>query len=327
MSKAILSFPYSGAIQAFFAKEIAGMDFGASHGYYRTLWGNDVNGLMNLSLTLFTLYDEVLFSPVDNPLPDSQSYWGGDEYYHPDFGLRMPSRPSSIGIDYYEQQKYIAWVLTDPVISRVLSKVPEHAKNQILFQVVCDIELSLRHGAEIIASAGRRMIMKRLCEIDPQYHNVSRNVVNFSDPVSHSAELIVPDFEIDNIDLLHRIKQDENTRKYSRKVTSVLKSNAHQSTEFFSQLALESNLKNSRNQSINKFSSVTGKVCSVLGFIPVVGPIFSAVALSLGESERITNLSNSNWIEFKPHLSKLKTKFDIETELKQKTNTQNQADA
>ncbi|MBA7796806.1 hypothetical protein HV356_25315 [Citrobacter sp. RHBSTW-01065] len=317
MSKVILSFPYSGAVQEFFAKELAGNGFGQNHGYYKTLWGNNSDEISRLSLTLFTLYDEVIFSPVDNPLPDSNSYWLDEEYYHPDFGLRMPSRPSSIGINYIEHQRYIDWALTDPVIARVLTKVPNHAKSQILFQVICDIELSLRYGAEIISSTGRRLIMRRLCEIDSQYNNVCKNIVNFSDPVMHSAALIVPDFEINSIDLLHYIKQDKDTRKYSAKVTSILKANASQSKKQLYELALESNLKNSKHQTINRFSTLAGKVCSVLGFTPIVGPLFSAVSLGLGESERLTNLSNSSWIEFKPHLSILKTRFEIEDELKQ----------
>ncbi|WP_155410501.1 hypothetical protein [Pluralibacter gergoviae] len=320
MSKVILSFPYSGAIQEFFAKELAGNSFGQNHSYYRTLWGNNSEEISRLSLTLFTLYDEVIFSPVDNPLPDSNSFWLDEEYYHPDLGLRMPSRPSSIGIDYIEHQSYIDWVLTDPVIVRVLTNIPKHAKKQILFQVVCDVELSLRYGAEVISSNGRRLIMRRLCEIDPQYHNVSKNIVNFSDPIMHSAVLIVPDFEISSIDLLHHIKQDKDTRKYGAKVTSILKTNASQSKNYFYELALESNLKNSRHQTVNRFATLAGKVCSVLGFTPIVGPMFSAAALGLGESERLTNLSNSSWIEFKPHLSVLKTRFEIENELKQHIN-------
>ncbi|WP_413676628.1 hypothetical protein [Pantoea dispersa] len=317
MSKVILSFPYSGAVQEFFAKELAGNRFGPNHGYYKTLWGNNSEEISRLSLTLFTLYDEVIFSPVDNPLPDSDRYWLDDEYYHPDFGLRMPSRPSSIGINHIDYQCYIDWALTDPVIAKVLTKVPNHARSQILFQVVCDIELSLRHGAEIISSTGRRLIMKRLCIIDPQYSNASKKIVNFSDPIMHSAALIVPDFEIKNIDLLHYMKQDKDIRKYSAKVTSILKANASQSKKQLYELALESNIKNSKHQTINRFSTLAGKICSVLGFTPIVGPLFSVVSLGLGESERLTNLSKSSWIEFKPHLSSLKTRFDIENELQQ----------
>ncbi|WP_404415077.1 hypothetical protein [Marinospirillum sp.] len=267
-------------------------------------------------MTLFTLYDEVIFSPVDNPLPDFQTYWGDEEYYHPDFGLRMPSRPSSIGLDRNEQELYIDWALEDRVISRVLSKVPPPAKRQILFQVVCDIELSLIYGVEVISSTGRRMIMRRLCEIDFQYQNAGKNIVNFSDPVSRSAELIVPDFDISSIDLLHRIKQDSTTRTYARKVTSILEGNEGMPKEYFYRLALDSDLKNSRNETINRYASTVGRICSFLGFIPIVGPVFSAASLGLSESERLTNISNSSWIEFKPHLSKIKTKFELEQELK-----------
>ncbi len=320
MSKVILSFPYSGAVQEFFAKELAGNNFGQNHGYYQTLWGSSSREIVTLALTLFTLYDEVIFSPVDNPLPDFRTYWGDEEYYHPDFGLRMPSRPSSIGLDRNEQELYIDWALKDRIIPRILSKVPPTAKRQILFQVVCDIELSLIHGAEVISSIGRRMIMRRLCEIDFQYQNARKNIVNFSDPISRSAELIVPDFNISSIDLLHRIKQDSETRKYASKVTSVLEGNEDMPKEYFYRLALESDLKNSKNETINRYATAVGKVCSVLGFIPIIGPISSAASLGLGESERLTNISNSSWVEFKPHLSKIKTKFELEQKLKKLTN-------
>lgn len=315
MSKVILSFPYSGAVQAFFAKELVGSSFGSNHGYYKTLWGSSSQHITGLSLTLFSLYDEVIFSPVDNPMPDSQTYWGEEEYYHPDFGLRMPARPSSIGMDYYEQENYIDWVLSDPVISRILSRVPPSAQRQILLQVICDVELSLRFAAEIISSNGRRMIMRRLSAIDPQYHNVQKRIVDISDMVENSAELLVPDFEITSIELLHRIKNDKETRKYGRSVTSILHSKASSDRTSLHRLALESNLLNSKNEQINTFCSISGKICSALGFVPLVGPLFSGISLALGESELVNNLSKSNWIEFKPHLSKLKTKVDIECEI------------
>ncbi len=315
MSKVILSHPYSGAIQAFFAKELASSNFGKNHSYYKTLWGKNANDVITFSLTLFTIYDEVIFSPVDNPLPDSHTYWGPDEYYHPDFGLRMPASPDAMGFEYIQHHQYVEWLETDTYIANALQKIPQRARFQILSQIICDIELSLQHGAEVATSVGRRSLMKRICELDPQYKNAEKHISNTADAITHGIDLLLPDFELTSIDLLYRIKSDPETRKYGHSVTSTFRNKGACTKETFYKLAIESNIKNSKNESINKYSAIAGKVCSVLGFIPVVGPLFSSASLALGESERLTNLSHSNWIEFKPHLARLKTKFDIEAEL------------
>ncbi|HGZ7315377.1 TPA: hypothetical protein ACOL2D_004827, partial [Vibrio parahaemolyticus] len=312
LSKVILSYPYSGAIQAFFAKELVGKSFGANHSYYETLWGKNAEDIITFSLTLFTVYDEVIFSPVDNPLPDSETRWGDEEYYHPDFGLRMPSRIQSMGFDYIEHQQYVDWLIAHQDIVQCLDKVPVRARLQILSQVICDIELSLQHGAEVVTSVGRRALMKKICELDPQYKNAEALVDNTVEPLKFGLDLLLPDFELTSIDFLHRVKSDKQTRIYGRSVTNILRSGNQYSEEDFYKLAQEHNIKNSKNQSINRFSSVAGKVFSVLGFTPVIGPLFSSVSLAMGESQRLTNLSNSNWLEFKPHLAKLKTSYDIE---------------
>ena len=58
MKKVILSFPYSGAIQAFFAHQLVGMDTHREpDSYYGTLWGKPDSQLQAFSLTLFTLYE------------------------------------------------------------------------------------------------------------------------------------------------------------------------------------------------------------------------------------------------------------------------------
>ena len=40
-----------------------------------------------------------------------------------------------------------------------------------------------------------------------------------------------------------------------------------------------------------------------------------AAALALGESERLTRLSNSHWVEFKPHLARVHTLYEMEQRL------------
>ena len=207
MKKVILSFPYSGAIQAFFAHQLVGMDTHREpDSYYGTLWGKPDSQLQAFSLTLFTLYDEVIFAPVDNALPDSDRYWGEQEYYHPDLGLRMPARADAIGLDYHALNDYIDWVLADPRVNALLSKVPALSRRQIMLQVICDLELSIRHGAQVMSNAGRRSLMRRLCEIDPQYNNAKGRIVNVLTPQAHVLDVLLPDFEINSVDLLHRIK-------------------------------------------------------------------------------------------------------------------------
>lgn len=310
MSKAILSYPYSGALQEFFAKELTHKDYGKNHTYYKTLWGNRDDEITKISLTLFTIYDEIIFSPVDNPLPDFSSSISNNEYYNKDFGLRMPMSIDFLGESTYLSNDYFNWVMTDNAIKRLLSKVPGFAKRIIIQQAVCDIELSMFHGAEVISSSGRRALMRRLCNLDSQFKNVEPMILEPSLLNSANVDFILPDFEINTIDFLNDIKNDKNTRLYGKSVAKLLR-DKNGSIYDYAILAQESNLKNSRNESVNSYMQTLGKICSLFSLIPGVNCGFGVASVMLGETQKLTNLSNSNWIEFKPNLSKVKTRWDL----------------
>ncbi|WP_141651629.1 hypothetical protein [Citrobacter freundii] len=281
-----------------------------NHTYYKTLWGNRNDEITKISLTLFTIYDEIIFSPVDNPLPDFTSSISNNEYYNKDFGLRMPMNIDFLGESTYLSDDYFNWVMTDNAIKRFLSKVPDFAKRIIIQQAVCDIELSILHGAEVISSSGRRALMRRLCNLDSQFKNVEPMILEPSLLNSANVDFILPDFEINTIDFLNDIKNDKNTRLYGKSVAKLLR-NKNGSIYDYAILAQESSLKNSRNESVNSYMQTLGKICSLFSLIPGVNCGFGVASVMLGETQKLTNLSNSNWIEFKPNLSKVKTRWDL----------------
>ncbi|EID0034436.1 hypothetical protein LA064_004596 [Vibrio alginolyticus] len=325
MNKVIISHPYSASIQKFFSIEMQGEDFGNNHPYYQTLWSGDTASLRTVALTLFSCFDEVIFSPVDTILPDFQSYMSGDEYFHPDLGLRMPARPAELGIE-ANGDNYIAWLLDDPEITRLLGAIKDpFARHQILLQVLCDMELALRHGSYVLSSVGRQLLMQRISLLDPQYNAVSKLTLDFSNVLSHYGELILPDFEVTSIDLLHRIKTDGNVRKYGKSFVKMLKGiNPNTSKAEFAELILKTNLKNSKSQNVNKYTGVTAQVISGLSLVAdltTTGGLVSGIsAIALGETEKFTNLMNTNWVELKPYMITVRDNYNLEEFIKSQAN-------
>ncbi|MDW2041049.1 hypothetical protein R7Q09_24035 [Vibrio sp. 2130-1] len=312
MNKVIVSHPYSGSLQEFFTHELLGKDWGGNHSYYKTLWGKNADSIRTISLTLFSCYDEVIFSPVDNVLPDFESHMNSEEYYHPDFGLRMPARPSELGFD-FDIFSYVNWLGLDLEIQRLLSKVPENVRGQILIQVLCDMELAIRHNAEVISSTGRKLLMERISAIDPQYHNVKALSVDYSNALNHYSNIILPDFEISSIDLLHKIKTDKSVREYGKSFVRTLSKCDEQLTEIdFALLIKQANLKSAKNSSINKYTGWAAQIISTVGIGIPLPPVVGAAAVALGETSRITSRSDSKWIELKPRMVAIKDEYDLD---------------
>ena len=309
-NKAIISHPYSGAIQEFFTHQLLGKKWGQGHPYYKTLWGSNASSLYSISLTLFACYDEVVFSPVDNVLPDVNTHMGEDEYYHPDLGLRMPSGNFNLGFNEFE---YVDWLVSDKGIQHLLLKVPESAKKQILTQVVYDMELAIRYDAEIISSTGRKLLMERISLLDPQFSNVRSLVVDYSKALTHYSDVVLPDFEISNLDLLYKIKSDKDVRSYGKSFVKALSSmEKNVSERDFAIMIKDANLKNAKNQSINKFTGWTAQFISSVGVAMTINPVLGATAVALGETSRVSSLSSSKWVELKPRMVKIKDAYELD---------------
>ncbi|HHI5412142.1 TPA: hypothetical protein ACPXMY_003642, partial [Vibrio metoecus] len=258
---------------------------------------------------------------VDNVLPDFQTHMSSEEYYHPDFGLRMPARPSELGIEDRGSQ-YIDFLLQDSQIVNLLGEIKDqYARKQILLQVICDMELALRHGAFVLSSTGRKLIMQRISILDPQYNAIDSYSLDFSNVLSHYGELVIPDFEIGSIDLLYRIKTDKEVRKYGSSFVNLLKGLDSKTSKLeFAKLIEESGIRNSRHESINKFSGLSAQIISGVSLFFDGGIIAGIAAIALGETQRATNLLNSNWVELKPRMIEIADQHKLQEYIRSQEN-------
>jgi len=91
-NKIVLGFPYAGAFlwllsaEEHYNKSIKD-SYDGSHPYYKTLFGKNHNSIIDETVSLTLLYDEIYLAPADTFLPDRVKYHIGDNPIKQDWGI------------------------------------------------------------------------------------------------------------------------------------------------------------------------------------------------------------------------------------------------
>lgn len=319
----IVSYPFSGALYAFFTEQERGekLPDDIGHGYYRTLYGKNHAEVRDLALTQLLMYDKVFIVPADCHLPLTKNYSSGDDYANKELGL-YTSWELHHQL-YAEIEDQVNKDLEDPVISRILTKVRGFAKNQILTDTRMEIALANKYNCPILSSGGRSTIIRRLSEIDAS--GSSAGQVNPASIIATEAYIDVSglSFNPTNYDLLYAYKQDKEVRAYATAFRHILQNIEDPKTARIDLLRL---LRDSmaRHDLLRKTSGVfdiSSILLSVAGFIPGIGMFFSGGALAAtGLSKFADEYAKRTWYELGPRIQKVtdfkKIEKAIEKELK-----------
>src|ERR1700734_1181518 len=129
-NKIVLGFPYAGAFlwllsaEQHYKKSIKDKYDGA-HPYYRWLFGKDHNLIIDETVSLTLLFDDIYIAPVDTYLPDREKYHISDTHSDQDWGIYFNWHWTE---ELRRVYNYIDIILNDVVVSKILSKVPTEAK-------------------------------------------------------------------------------------------------------------------------------------------------------------------------------------------------------
>jgi hypothetical protein len=165
--KVILSHPFSGAIYWWFANQISGGYDHASkrpgHPYYRTLYGN-VDKHLDIALACAVVFDDIILPAADAVLR-AGNLPPEDQTKFPELNMSTSEwaliRHAQEAVDPISDD-----LLTDPVISSVLRRVPADMRSMALRYAAADILMTSEYSVPIICASGRRKIVRRLIELD-----------------------------------------------------------------------------------------------------------------------------------------------------------------
>src|SRR5947207_2189219 len=152
-NKIVLGFPYAGAFlwllsaEQHYQKTIK-EKYDGSHPYYVTLFGSKHNQIIDETVSLTLLFDEIYLAPVDTYLPDKEKYQIGEEYSNQEWGIYT-------SWDWIREMAHvddqIETLLTDSKIQSYLTGVNPESRSQIVREAIAQIHISNKFDTAIFA--------------------------------------------------------------------------------------------------------------------------------------------------------------------------------
>lgn len=321
-SKIVLGHPFSGALYAYFDKVLNdGRHIEASsyHGYYKTLYGNHFEYNIDIALALSLVFDNIILTQADNPIPDSQKYLADNEYYNPDFGLYTCSADEIIHYDFLNEKVF--QLLQDTTIKAILSPIPKSAYAHIIREAYLDVELANKFSAPLFTQGTRQALVQRISEIE-KFKNTEMVTENQVKMIKNYIEISSLLFQPMNIDSFYYLKSDKNLKEYSSSFQKILNKYNPEHPDIKKDLLLnikEAMAKDSLNGKISGIFQGSSSVLNYAGFIPIPQVSLAAGIAGIGgdlAARGIDRLNEKNkWFEFAPQIQKSRSMENIKRKL------------
>ncbi len=319
-SKIVLGFPYAGAFlwllsaEEHYHKSIK-ESYDGTHPYYKTLFGRNHNLIIDETVSLTLLYDEIYLAPVDTYLPDREKYHISDTPQNQDWGIYFNWHWTENLASAYNQ---IDVLLTDTIVNNILKKIPPDAKRQILLEALSQIHISNTFDTAIFAIPSYLKLCKRinqLININPSELKTQSSTLQLDalDTVFNLASL---KFSINGLEEFAMLKQEKNVRHYAKSFRQYVHElpNGNFDEKVLYTAMLEAINKDNISSKISGGLSLTSTTTGLVSLIPGVGTLAGAIGLASDASARISKkVSDINkWWLLSSEISSSLTKHRIE---------------
>lgn len=320
-NKIVLGFPYAGAfLWLLNAKQQYGKSikekYDGSHPYYKTLFGSKHHKIIDETVSLSLLFDEIYLAPVDVYLPKHEKYTNNQTYFNTDLGIKMNWDWSAF-TNYDEREKELNLLLKDNKILSILKKVLPEARRQIIREAIDQINISHMFDTSIFAISSYLALCNRLNEILNTTKSLKTINSDFStEAISTVFNISSLHFSINDLDEFTYLKQQTDLKLYAKSFRNQLQ---ELPSGNFNELKLyEAMLKAINTESIaEKISggiALTATINGLASFIPNAGLVTSINTLVLDAGGRIAGkvANNNKWWLIAPEISKQLTKHRLE---------------
>lgn len=324
----VLGFPYSGAFywllsaEQHYNKPIKGK-YDGQHPYYHTLFGKNHSSIIDETVSLTLLFEEIYMSPADTYLPDRAKYHIYDTFLEQDWGIYFNWEWIKDFQSYYNEADLL---LKDKTIASTLRKVPKFAKSQIIRDAMIQIQISNQYEATIFASPS----YLRLCQainsiLNPSEQLIIKNPHSTLAAVDTVFDIASLKFSINSLDEFVSLKAQKDVRQY-----------AHSFKEYINELPNgtydKDFLFNAMLEAINK-DSISSKISGALELISsyamallLIDPSITLVNATRATSSFLSKMikkksKNYKWWLLAPEVSKVLTKHRIEMIAGKKSNS------
>lgn len=319
-SKIVLGHPLSGAIYAYFDKELnEGNAIKSKNSYYKTLYGKHFESYIDIALTLALIYDNVILSAADNIVPDSQKYQSDGEYYNTDFGLYLAWGNEVIHYDFLTEK--VREILEDLQIKNLLNGIPVVAHWQIIREIYLDLEMANKFNAPLFTLGRRQALAQRIIEIE-RFGETEMSGTKQTRIISNYLDITGLLFQPVDIKSFYYLKSEKDLRDYSKSFLNLINNYQYDnSIDLRNQLLLaikEAISKDSLNSKTSGVFNVSSTVMNYISLVPLAGT--AAGLIGIGAELAATGIDRLNeknkWYEFASQIEKTKSMEKIHNALK-----------
>ncbi len=286
----IPAFPYEGAFLWFLGDDSVRRFKGS---YYESLYGPRAENAAVRAAALASLFPEIILAPADAQLPDSAMYLSGRAYHHPGLRLTMKWTDDHEWSD--ETQEVAKAAAADPVVATVLTTVGHLAgdpdrQHHFLSRLVLQNRLAIATGATLVGNS----IFQRLSALVAPYMGGDRAKSQLTGVASklpiaeRSLDIVGLNFAPGTRDAFAAIRSSQAITRYAESFRNALASASSQANldDALLQLMREAMDNADVAAQVAGGLETSGSALNIIGFIPLVGNIASAMGVGTDAGSR-----------------------------------------
>lgn len=320
--KIVLGHPLSGALYAYFDKELnQGRHIEASkyHAYYKTLYGKHFESFIEIALALSLIYETVILPAADNPVPGYNKYETNGEYYNPEFGLYFTWRDEANYRHVIDEK--INQAIADKEIGAMLWSIPKHVHQQIVGEVYFELSMANKFDATLFTLGRRQAIARRIPQIENEKEPKLSKVTPIK-TVSSYLDITGLLFQPLDVQSFYYLKTERDLREYSTSFLRIIEEfSPDNSRDIKRELLLLIKDAIDRDKLNSKISGIFeggSTLMDYVGLIPVAGTVAGIASIGTDWAAKgINKLNQKNkWYEFAGQIVKTKSMSKINSALK-----------
>jgi hypothetical protein len=316
--KTVLSFPYEGGMYYLLNQHIDWVPHAAldSDGYYPVLFGSQAQLMKSKATALGALFEEIILVGADAFLPDRENSTTDDNYWHPDFRIRVPN---SHYAEWDEDNRALAeQLLQSPIIinefrTRYYHLLKEHDRLQMLCRLLLQMHAAQTYDAVVVGDANlcalHNSILKVLTATSQQQSEAFQSESLAID--SHTSSIVGLEFHCADMDAFAAVRQSKEIRIYAEQFRNAISTaRSENASDLTRQLLLLMKEARETNGIANKIAGgfETGSsIIGVAGLIPFVGSVTGLVGLGTDAAARAARHAQSKreWYAIGAHMQRV----------------------
>ncbi|MCF0071926.1 hypothetical protein LZD49_15720 [Dyadobacter sp. CY261] len=318
-NKIVLGFPYSGALLWLLNAERQYNQsikerYAGSHPYYATLYGDEHHKIVDETVSLTLMFDEIYLAPADVYLPDYEKFRDGQKYFNKDLGI-VSSWDWSFHFGSSEDS--VAGILSDPLIESCLINIPVALRGQLVRDAINQLYICQKYNLPIFAKPIYLQMCSRINELFIGIENLqTKSPLPYQDAIKIAFQTSSLHFSISSLDEYYVLRQEKSVKRYGEAFRSHITelSNGNLDKISLYKAMVEAMNREAISNKISGSIDITSSLTSIASIIPIVGTATGIAGIGLDAASALSKKysDHNRWWQFAAKISETLTRDRIE---------------